>query len=237
MLAASLSGGFGSGLVGLFGGGLAETVTTILTQYGYLAVLLFVFAETSMLFPFLPSELVVPAAAVLLVSGPLSFVAFVCVTIVGATLGSLFAYYAFGSGSSRLVDRFGSRIQVSESEIERSRRWFRRWGEFSVFWGRLLPGFRSLISIPAGFAGMDVRKFALYSGTGNGVFAAGVAGLVLVGGDGRLLDALFALGRPLAVRAIAAARTAPVFAFAAFLLCLFGVLLARNVYTTRFQSP
>lgn len=138
-----------------------------LSRYGYLALLLFVFAETSLLFPFLPSELVMPAAAAVLVTGSVSALAFVGVAALGTVAGSLFAYYVFGAGSSRVVDRFGSYVRVSEPEIERAQRWFGRWGESSVFWGRLLPGLRSVISIPAGFARMNVVKFLLYSGTGG----------------------------------------------------------------------
>lgn len=208
-----------------------------LVQYGYLALLLFVFAETSLLFPFLPSELVVPAAAALLVTGPVSFLVFVLAAAIGGLAGSLVAYYAFGTGSSRLLDRLDSRIHVSESEIERARGWFRRWGDSAVFWGRLLPGVRSLISIPAGFAGMDVGKFALYSGAGNGLFAACVAALVFFGADGRPVDFLVSVARPLVTAGVAFARSAPVLAIAAVMLGLFGVLLVRNAYAAYRSSP
>ena len=232
-LAVLAPGGFAS----LFGGGIAEAATAVLTEYGYLALLLFVFAETSMLFPFLPSELVVSAAAALLVTGPLSLAAFVCVTAVGGVCGSLFAYYAFGAGSSKLVTRFGSRVRVSETEIERSRHWFRRWGESSVLWGRLLPGVRSLISIPAGFAGMGVGQFAVYSGVGTGLFAADVGRLVLVGVEVGLLNAFFAALSSLAAASVGATQGAPVLAVAMVLLGLFALLLARNAYAARSREP
>jgi membrane protein DedA with SNARE-associated domain len=232
-LAVLAPGGFAS----LFGGGIAEAATAVLTEYGYLALLLFVFAETSMLFPFLPSELVVPAAAALLVTGPLTLAAFVCVTAVGGVCGSLFAYYAFGAGSSKLVTRFGSRVRVSETEIERSRHWFRRWGESSVLWGRLFPGIRSLISISVGFAGMGVGQFAVYSGVGTGLLAAGVGGLVLVGVEVGLLDAFFAALSSLAAASVGAAQGAPVLAVAMVLLGLFALLLARNAYAARSREP
>ena len=216
--------------------GFAEAAMAFLSRYGYLALLLFVFAETSLLFPFLPSELVMPAAAAVLVTGSVSALAFVGVAALGTVAGSLFAYYVFGAGSSRVVDRFGSYVRVSEPEIERAQRWFGRWGESSVFWGRLLPGLRSVISIPAGFARMNVVKFLLYAGTGGSLFAAGVAALVLLGVDEDLYSVLGSLVRPLLVAALASARTQPVLAVGVCLLVLFALLLARNAYAVRSRS-
>lgn len=160
---------------------LTDALLAFLTQYGYLAFFLFMFGESSMVFPFIPSEIVVPAAAGLLVTGPASFCAFVLVGAAGATLGSLFAYYVFGTTSHDALDRYGRYIRVSERDVDRARYWFQRWGESTVFWGRLLPVARSLISIPAGFAGMNSRKFIAYSAAGSALFVAAVAVLVTTG--------------------------------------------------------
>jgi membrane protein DedA with SNARE-associated domain len=100
----------------------------------------------------------------------------------------------------------------------------------------LLPGLRSIISIPAGFAEMSVGKFALYSGAGGGLFAAGVAALVLAGADGRLSHAFVVFARPHFFAALALARSRPVLAVATVLLALFAALLARNAYVIRSNS-
>lgn len=152
-----------------------DTLLALLTQYGYLAFFLFMFGESSMVFPFVPSEVVVPAAAELLVTGVTSFCAFVLVGTAGATLGSLFAYYVFGATSHEALNHYGRYVRVSERDIDRARYWFQRWGEQTVFWGRLLPAVRSLISIPAGFAGMNRRKFVAYSAAGSALFTAAAA--------------------------------------------------------------
>lgn len=162
-------------------GGLTQAFLDFMAQYGYLAVFVFMFLETSMVFPFAPSEVVVPFAAGVLVHDPVTVVTFSLAAAAGATIGSLFAYYLFGTVGERALDRYGRYVHVSEADVERGQRWFRRWGESSVLWGRLLPVLRSIISIPAGLARMSVRKFALYSATGTFVFNAGVAWLVYYG--------------------------------------------------------
>ncbi len=160
---------------------LGQTALELVSRYGYLAVVLFTFLEASLLFPVLPSEVVVPGAAALLVGGPVTFVLFVTSVVVGTTAGSLFAYQVFGvHGRSILVER-GGYVRISESQIERGCRWFRRWGESSVLWGRFLPVLRSVVSVPAGLAGMARWKFTLYSAVGALGFGAGVAGLVVTG--------------------------------------------------------
>lgn len=161
--------------------GLGETALRFVVRYGYLAVVVFTFLEASLLFPLLPSEVVVPGAAAVLVDGPASFVLFVAAVTLGTTVGSLFAYRVFGREGRGALDRHGHRFGVSASEIDRADRWFDRWGESAVLWGRLLPVLRSVISIPAGFADMNRTKFTVYSAVGAAAFGAGVAVLVETG--------------------------------------------------------
>ena len=157
---------------------LADPALAFLRRYGYLALFAFAFLETSMLFPFLPSEVVVPAAAALLVSGAVGVVTFAAVAAAGTVAGSLVAYAAGRRGYDVLDSRA---VFVSEDDLTRGRNWFRRWGEGSVLWGRFLPFLRSVISLPAGFAEMGRAKFAAYSGAGGFAFNAAVAGVVFYG--------------------------------------------------------
>ncbi|WP_049902667.1 DedA family protein [Halococcus agarilyticus] len=212
---------------------IEETATTLLAQYGLLALFVFMFLETSLLFPFVPSELVVPVAAAAIVDGPASFAAFVLVVMAGGTAGSLFAYYVFDAAHQPLVDRYGAYVRVSETDVARARRWFRRYGESSVFWSRLLPVARSVISIPAGIAGMHAGKFAAYSGIGSGLFAAGVAALVVTGRE--VLPSQLLLGWVTTVldRAVAFALSNPALAVAAGGAGLFAVLATRNAVADR----
>jgi membrane protein DedA with SNARE-associated domain len=215
--------------------GIGGMATALVAQYGLLALFVFVFLETSMLFPFIPSELVLPFAAALLVSNPATFLAFVLAAAAGGTVGSLFAYFVFDAAHQPVIDRYGASVRVSEEDIERAGRWFRRWGESSVFWGRLLPVLRSVISIPAGLAGMHRGKFAVYSGTGTGLFAAGVAALVVTGREVLPSQLLIQWTVTLFERAVAAVLAYPPLAVAVVGLLLFVVLIARN-YSARLLS-
>lgn len=161
--------------------GLAGAALDLVARYGYLAIALFMFLETSMLFPFVPSELVLPSGAALLVEGPVTMALFVASVTLGATVGSLVNYHVFDVYGERAVDEYGRYLRISEPEMERGRRWFRRWGATSVLWGRLLPVLRSVISIPAGLAEMDVRRFTLYTAIGSMLFAVGVGSATYLG--------------------------------------------------------
>jgi membrane protein DedA with SNARE-associated domain len=177
---------------------LTTTALEFVRLYGPLALCLFVFLETSMLFPFLPSEVVVPAAAVLLVTDVASLVVFVVAGGVGGTLGA-FVPFAVGAES-----RFGDsdwlrrHLQVSADRVEQARTWFRRWGQWSVLWGRFLPVLRSVVSLPAGFAGMDPVRFGVFTAVGTVGFYAATGGLVYYGRQESLFAALvaFAADRP-----------------------------------------
>ncbi|WP_435076473.1 DedA family protein [Halococcus sp. AFM35] len=215
--------------------GIEGTATALLAQYGFFALLVFAFLETSLLFPFVPSELVVPVAAALLVTGPASFLAFVLAVMVGATVGSLFVYFVFDAAHQPVIDRYGTYVSVSTDDIERASGWFRRWGESSVFWGRLLPVLRSIISIPAGIAGMGVGRFTVYSAGGSGLFAAGVAALVLTGRELVPSQLLFGWLGGQFDRGVTVALANPVLAVAGFGLGLFFVLFARNSWGERLR--
>lgn len=162
-------------------GNLGQTALSVIAEYGVFAVVLFTFLEASMLFPLLPSEVVVPGAAALLVRGPLTFALFVAGVVLGTTVGSLLAYHVFGERGRAALASHGGHLRISEARLERGTAWFQRWGETAVFWGRLLPVVRSVVSVPAGLAGMARWKFTLYSAAGALLFGAGVAALVVTG--------------------------------------------------------
>lgn len=149
---------------------LAHSILSLVDKYGYVAIFVYMILETAFILHFAPSEVVVPVAASQLVHGPVSFVLFVVDATVGATIGSVLGYYVFGKGGESVLQRYGRYLHISESDLERSQRWFQRWGESSVFWGRMLPLMRAVISIPAGLSNMNVRKFVTYSAGGALIF-------------------------------------------------------------------
>jgi len=161
--------------------GLVQAVLQFVAVYGYVAVFVYMVLETAFLLHFVPSEVVVPVAASQLVHDPVSFALFIAVTTAGAAIGSLLAYVLFGRYGERVLERYGHLVHVSERDIERSQGVFLRYGESSVFWARMFPLLRALISIPAGLAEMDVRRFVLYSTAGAALFNTGLTYLVYTG--------------------------------------------------------
>ncbi len=150
---------------------------------GYVGIVALMFLEN--IFPPIPSELIMPLAGFTSAQGKLTFIGVVLAGMLGSVLGALPLYYLGRLlGEERLkelADRYGRWLTVSSDEIEKADRWFDRHGHKAVFFGRLIPGVRSLISIPAGISGMNLLTFLLYSALGTGIWAAVLAYL------GRLL--------------------------------------------------
>jgi membrane protein DedA with SNARE-associated domain len=163
--------------------GATEWLVWFVRSYGYPALFLFIVLETAWIVHFVPSEIVIPATAAYLVTDPASFAAFVGLMTVGAVVGSLLAYYIFGVNGEVVLRRYGHVVRVPESEIERSQAWFARWGEGLLFWGRVVPVLRTPISVPAGFARTDLRRFTVYSAGGWLIYNAALVWLVYGGTD------------------------------------------------------
>ena len=128
---------------------LVQTIQTFIHTYGLLAVFVYLALETGMILHFAPSEIVVPFAAAELVHGPFSFLVFVLVATTGATIGAVFPYAIFRRYGRIALDRYGRYVHITPEDVDRGEDWFRRWGESSVLWGRILPFVRAYISIPA----------------------------------------------------------------------------------------
>ncbi|NUC71525.1 VTT domain-containing protein [Haloterrigena sp. SYSU A558-1] len=170
---------------------LTEGALRFVQLYGPFALFLFTFLESSMLFPFLPSEAVVPAAAALLITDPVSFVVFVLAAGAGGTVGAFVPFYVFRGSRVAESDWIRDRITVSDDRIDEGREWFRRWGQSSVLWGRFLPVLRSVISIPAGFADMLPARFGVYTAVGTIAFYAAAGGVVYYGRHRSLFETAF----------------------------------------------
>lgn len=136
---------------------------------GYWGIGLLMFAEN--LFPPIPSELIMPLAGFTVAQGEMDFVTVVAVGVIGTILGALPWYYAgHRLGNKRLhhlFNRYGKWIGVSGQDLDKAIVWFRRHGNYAVLLGRLVPGIRTLISIPAGLSHMPLLPFLLYSTVGT----------------------------------------------------------------------
>lgn len=148
---------------------MQEWIINTMNSLGYLGIGLLMFAEN--LFPPIPSELIMPLAGFTVAKGDMNFTLAVLAGVVGTILGALPWYYAGKLvGEERLkglADKYGKWITVSSQDIDKSIRWFSRYGNKAVLFGRLVPGVRTLISLPAGLSEMPLVPFLIYSTLGT----------------------------------------------------------------------
>ena len=120
----------------------------------------------------LPSEIVIPPAAYKAANGDLNIFLVILSGTLGAVIGALFNYYFAKLLGNRLLMKFAKTriakmMMVTPGNIEKSERYFRKHGKISTLIGRLVPGIRHLISLPAGLAGMKLKDFVLYTAIGS----------------------------------------------------------------------
>lgn len=158
-------------------------VEGIILAFGYPGIALVMLIEN--LFPPIPSEIVVPFGGFLAAQGVLSFWGVMVATTAGAVLGALILYGLgawLGAVRLRLFFRlYGRWLLVSEGDFDGALSRFNRHDRSVVFWARLMPGVRSLISIPAGVARMPMGRFLLFTTLGTLVWnlALGSTGVLL----------------------------------------------------------
>jgi membrane protein DedA with SNARE-associated domain len=115
----------------------------------------------------IPSEVVMPFAGYLAYQGEMDFWLIVIVGSLGCTLGSIIAYVAGYYAGRPLILKYGKYFLITEKHLAQAEEWFQKWGPKATFIARLLPVIRTVISLPAGIAKMDFKKFALYSFVGS----------------------------------------------------------------------
>lgn len=140
---------------------LFMAVITFLGKFGYWGIALGMAVESACI-P-LPSEIVLPFGGFLASQGTITFNQAVMAGQLGGLAGSILAYAVGRYGGRSLLERYGKYILISRHEMDVADSWFARRGELTVFAGRLLPGVRTFISLPAGVAGMNFGKFLFYS--------------------------------------------------------------------------
>jgi membrane protein DedA with SNARE-associated domain len=142
---------------------------------------LFTLAET--VFPPIPSEVILPLAGFLTRQGSMSLGLVFLTSTLGAYVGALALYFLGAKlGLERSIRWLSKLPLVDREDFETAERWFRRHGKSAVFFGRLLPGVRSLISLPAGAEKMHLATFSVFTIAGSGIWNGLLIGLgVLLG--------------------------------------------------------
>ncbi len=169
---------------------LSNFVISVIEQLGYTGVFVAMGLESACI-P-LPSEVIMPFAGYVVWKGELTLIGVTLAGTAGSLAGSLVAYSVGGYGGLPLLERYGKYVLIRKSELDRAHAWFGRYGETTVFVSRLLPIVRTFISLPAGVARMDVKKFSLYTVLGSLPWCFGLAYVgVLLGPHWSDLEALF----------------------------------------------
>jgi Uncharacterized membrane-associated protein len=152
-----------------------------MSHMSYLTIVMLMAIESS--FVPLPSEIVIPPAIWhALKTGDLNVYLVVVFATIGAVIGALFNY-VMARWLGRVIiygfaeSKFGKLFLLNQAKIEHAEAYFNRHGRSSTFIGRLIPGIRHLISIPAGLAKMDVKQFVLYTALGSAIWHTLLAAL------------------------------------------------------------
>jgi membrane protein DedA with SNARE-associated domain len=147
---------------------LLETWFSWVLTGGYLGIIVLMAMESS-IFP-VPSEIVIPPAAFLAAQGKLSFTGVVVAGTLGSYLGSAITYWASRLIGRPLIVRYGRFVFVSPKKLEQAEQWLARYEAGGVFFARLLPVVRHLISIPAGIVRMNFGLFTLVTIAGSALW-------------------------------------------------------------------
>ncbi|SNT69384.1 DedA family protein [Psychrobacter sp. LV10R520-6] len=151
---------------------ISEWVLTIMAKFGYFGIIFAMFAEN--VFPPIPSEVIMPAAGFAVARGDLNLIVVILAGTLGTVLGALPLYY-LGSlfNEERLMiftKKYGKYVFVKSDDVLASSHWFDKHGKKTVFFGRMVPGIRSLISIPAGMNKMPMLPFLLLTALGSSIW-------------------------------------------------------------------
>ena len=140
----------------------------------YLTICLAMFLEN--IIPPIPSEIIMPLGGFFVYQQKLNFYILVFWGLLGTILGSL-PWYFLGrlvneKKLSKFLEKKGKYLGISSDDLIKSKKWFERYGVSLVFWGRLVPGIRTLISVPAGIELMPLRKFLIWTTFGSFIWVA-----------------------------------------------------------------
>jgi membrane protein DedA with SNARE-associated domain len=150
-----------------------ENILLFIHKVGYFGIFLGMTLEST--FIPIPSEMILIPAGVLIAEGKLYFFPVFVASILGSLAGALINYaLAFFVGRASievLVSKYGKFFFISKKNLEKSENFFKKYGNISTFLGRLIPGARHLISIPAGFFKMDIKSFLFFTAVGSGIWS------------------------------------------------------------------
>ena len=143
---------------------IAQFITDQIFEMGYLGIFLLMLIESSFI-PF-PSEIVLVPAGYLASKGDMDVSLILLASLLGSIGGALINYFGALYVGRKFLLRYGKYILISEETLDKMELFFKKHGAISTFTGRLIPGIRQLISIPAGLSKMNLKVFIFYTSLG-----------------------------------------------------------------------
>lgn len=151
---------------------MVDWITKTIDSLGYAGIALLMCLEN--LFPPIPSEVIMPLSGFVVTQGRLKLAGVIFAGVVGSVIGTLPWYFLGKSlGLNRLkelANRRGKWLGLSGKDVDTTYQWFHRYGTIAVGIGRLVPGIRTYISIPAGISRMQLFPYLIYSSLGTAVW-------------------------------------------------------------------
>ena len=148
---------------------LAQALVDLIFGWGYLGIFIMMAIESSFI-PF-PSELVLVPAGYLAAKGEMSIWAIMAAALAGSIVGAYINYFLAYTLGRKFLLKFGKYFFIKEETLLKMELYFKKHGHISTFTGRLIPGVRQLISIPAGLAKMNLAEFTIFTFLGAGIWA------------------------------------------------------------------
>jgi membrane protein DedA with SNARE-associated domain len=148
---------------------LSQDLVDLIFDWGYIGIFLLMAIESSFI-PF-PSEIVLVPAGYLASQGEMSLSMIMLSGLGGSMLGAFINYYLAFLVGRRVLELYGKYIFISNKSLDKMDSFFEKHGHISTFIGRLIPGIRQLISIPAGLAKMNIVQFSIFTAFGAGLWA------------------------------------------------------------------
>lgn len=148
---------------------MEEWITSVMTDYGYFGIFLLILLEN--IFPPIPSEVVLTVGGFMTASTGMTMPGVIGASTAGSVSGALILY-GLGRWLSvkrleKIIEKYGKWLRLKKEDLHKADSWFDRYGVWTVFFGRLVPLIRSLISIPAGISGMKFWLFLLFTTLGT----------------------------------------------------------------------
>jgi len=147
---------------------IAAFLVNSIGEMGYIGIFLLMFLESTF-FPF-PSEVIMIPAGYLAYQGEMNLYLVVFIGILGSVAGALFNYYLAMHFGRAFLLKYGKYFLIKPETLDKLEAFFQKHGELSTFNGRLIPGIRQLISLPAGLSRMNLLRFSLYTALGAGIW-------------------------------------------------------------------